>query len=158
MCKNRLNTSIDATEVALPTAQTKLMNRGQMAENRWQNRAIANLIAPFLLCFFYQHKQILMAPPILNAIMCKNRRSGDKAKPDFGKLLGVGAWGRASGSRVEAHSATPSARVACPWGANRRYGTKFTQTVLIALLLLCFFYPQTNLIARPINLEALPLN
>ena len=33
---SRLNTSIDATEVALPTAQTKLMNRGQRAENRRQ--------------------------------------------------------------------------------------------------------------------------
>ena len=30
--KNILNTGIDATEVALPTAQTKLMNRGQRAE------------------------------------------------------------------------------------------------------------------------------
>ena len=67
----------------------------------------------------------------------KNRRPGDRAKPDFDKLLGVGAWGRASGSRVEAHSTTPSARVACPWGANRRYDTKDTQTVLIAPLLLC---------------------
>ncbi len=44
MCKNRLNTSIDATEVALPTAQISLMNRGQMAEqsisrrgNCWDN-------------------------------------------------------------------------------------------------------------------------
>ena len=34
--KNHLNTSIDATEVALPTAQTKLMNREQRAENRRQ--------------------------------------------------------------------------------------------------------------------------
>ena len=64
----------------------------------------------------------------------KNRRPGDRAKPDFDKLLRVGAWGRASGSRVDAHSTTPSARVACPWGANRRYDTKFTQTILIAPL------------------------
>ena len=36
--KNHLNTSIDATEVALPTAQTNLMNRGgrkQRAERRY---------------------------------------------------------------------------------------------------------------------------
>ena len=55
--KNHLNTSIDATEVALPTAQTKLMdreaedrkqkterqrteNRKQKTENRGQNRVI----------------------------------------------------------------------------------------------------------------------
>ncbi len=118
----------------------KTENRGQKtegreAENRKQKTEQSNSKPnSTVLTLFSAFCPLTSAHPNPQCDSGKNRRPGDRAKPDFDKLLRVGAWGRASGSRVEAHSTTPSARVACPWGANRRYDTKFTQTVLIALL------------------------
>ena len=78
--------------------------------------------------------------PILNAIMCKNRRPGDKAKPDFDGLLGVGAWGRASGSRVEVKSTTPSPKqtILCKTHTSKSNGTALD----LALLFLFFAIVQ----------------
>ncbi len=46
--------------------------------------------------------------PILNVQVAKIAVQAIGRKPDFAKLLRVGAWGRASRSRVEAQSTTPS--------------------------------------------------
>ena len=84
--QNRLNTSIDATEVALPTAQTKLINRGQKTENReaeYSKSKIKSKSNNYFCSAFSTPTNKSNVAPILKVIMCKNRRSGDRAKARF---------------------------------------------------------------------------
>ena len=86
------------------------MDREQRAENKAEQSKIKIKIkskskpngTALALLFILTQTNLIRPNP--QCISGKNRRPGDRAKPDFDGLLRVGAWGRASGSRVEAHS------------------------------------------------------